>query len=300
MATYDEERAKVTRDLLPGVGNPVVGLNRAMDTGAQYGPSWAPFTGQGLNQVPQPQTAPMPAVDDRPKPLAMPGQTAPAAPSVAQRVATAPAAASGLPKSPSPNISYSSLVDESGRQVGVREIVNGGFSLTPPSVANGFGFTKPIEQQVADTARYKQTVDAYRAFTGQVPLDQAQAGYYDAKAADVPLDSQSAQGLRTAQSNYYNAMAEQGKTVQVPYEAVAGVNDLTKEPIIVRRTGLWNNGQFTDPFATGDGGLRNPQAEARSAVQALTAEKQSVVAKHFGSRTDVTPDEILTYVRSLQ
>jgi len=136
----------------------------------------------------------------------------------------------------------------------------------------------------------------YSTVMGGVPLQQAQASLAGTSAAEMPGENLSQQGLRSAQAGFAEAQAGQvGKGV---WQTV-----VTEEPG-TQATGFNpTKTAYQVHSVTGEqrpvGGIRQPKSVPEM-LAGLSTENKSAVVKHFGKSTDVTPEAVSAYIKTLQ
>ena len=143
---------------------------------------------------------------------------------------------------------------------------------------------------------YKAEIDAWRTLNGLVPLEQAQASLAETSATEMPEENKSQQRLRLAQTEESQARTGQiGKgvwqtvSVEEPGTAAAGFQPTKSAVQVNSATGE------TRPIG---GGRRT--SSVPDMLSSLSGDHKKRVIEHFGNRTDVTPESVFEYIKTLQ
>jgi len=149
---------------------------------------------------------------------------------------------------------------------------------------------------------YSKRNELWKASVGGVPKDVAQAGLFEAQAQEAPLEGGSRRGLRSAQTAAATRSAEQANLIKVNVDVPTGEFNALNEPIMAKKQMLYNpeTQETIDPTEGRRAAVdTSPVASLRAEYAKMSDAKQKIVEKHFAGRTDVTADEVMTYIKDI-
>lgn len=198
--------------------------------------------------------------------------------------------------------------------------------LEPPAFRSILGPRNATEGELrAYATRSKAISDYNQALIGRyaaslnaagVPKDLAQAellrvqaselpkegeskrGLTAAETAEIPLEGASKRGLREAQAFESRQRGQAAGLLPFTSMVPTGEVDIyTGEPKMTKQTSFYD---VATGRTVGPGRSQQPRGgDLRSTYAGLSESKRNIVDKYFGDRQDVTPDEVLTYIKSL-
>jgi len=199
--------------------------------------------------------------------------------------------------------------------------------LEPPAFRSILGPRNATEGELrAYATRSKAISDYNQALIGRysaslnaagVPKDLAQAellrvqaselpkegeskrGLTAAETAEIPLEGASKRGLREAQAFESRQRGQAAGLLPFTSMVPTGEVDIyTGEPKMAKQTSFYD---VATGKTVGPGRTAQPRGgDLKSAYAGLSESKRSIVDKYFGDRQDVTPEEVLTFIKTLE